>query len=312
MMGHGVFAATKGWRNASNRVIDHARPGANFSGNADQEKFGMRRNFRKQLLRSVVAAAGLSLLFVWQSFAQTGATSSSAASASKSATPSTGASAATPTVDQILARYVKAIGGREAWEKLHSRTSLGTIEIPSMNMSGTVMIHEKAPNKVLLVVILAGQPFRQGYDGTVGWSDDPQDGLKEKSGAQLAETARDADFYRPLHMEKTYTKLSVVGKDTVGDREAWVVEAGLPEGGADKLYFDTQTGLIVRALSQQHTDQGVNAVAEDFKDYREVDGVRLPFEVLQVNGDSALTIKLGEVHHNLELDDSEFSKPAVQ
>lgn len=271
----------------------------------------MKKSFGTLFWQSVVAAAAMSLLLAFQASAQTGATSSTAASASKS-TSSSSASVATPTVDQVLAHYVQAIGGRQAWEKLHSRTSLGTIEIPAMNLSGTVMIHEKAPNKVLLVVILAGQPFRQGYDGTVGWSDDPQDGLKEKSGAQLMETARDADFYRPLHMEKTYTKLAVTGKDTVGDREAWVVEAGLPEGGSDKLYFDRETGLIVRALSQQHTDQGVSAVAEDFKDYREVDGIKLPFEVLQVNGDSTLTIKLGEVHHNVELEDSEFSKPAVQ
>jgi hypothetical protein len=280
--------------------------------NADWEKSAMKRNSGKQLLRNLLAGAGLSLLFLGQISAQTDKAAPSAASTGKAETSSAGAPVATPTADQILARYVQAIGGRSAWAKLHSRTSLGTIEIPSMNVSGTVMIHEKAPNKVLLVVILAGQPFRQGYDGTVGWSDDPQDGLKEKSGAQLEETARDADFYRPLHMEKTYTKLSVVGKDSVGDRDAWVVEADLPEGGADKLYFDAQSGLIVRAVSQQHTDQGVSAVAEDFKDYREVDGVRLPFEVLQVNGGSTLTIKLGEVHHNVELEDGEFSKPAVQ
>ena len=219
---------------------------------------------------------------------------------------------ATPTVDQLLARYVKAIGGREAWEKLHSRTSLGTIVVPSMNLEGTVMIHEKAPNKVLLVVMLAGQPFRQGYDGKNGWSDDPTDGTKDKTGAQLAEAARDADFYRPLHMQATYTKLTIMGEEEVGGKKAWVVQADLPEGGADKIYFDEESGLIVRAVSQQHSDQGVVAVAEDFKDYREVDGVMLPFEVLQVNGDSALTIKLGEVHHNVELEDSEFAKPAVQ
>jgi len=207
---------------------------------------------------------------------------------------------------------VQAIGGREAWSKLHSRTSLGKIVVPSMSLTGTVMIHEKAPNKVLLVVILAGQAFRQGYDGTIGWSEDPQDGMKEKTGAQLEEAQRDADFYRPLHMEKTYTKLSVVGKEKVGERDAWVIQADLPEGGSDKLFFGAESGLILRAVSQQHTENGVTAVAEDFKDYREVDGVKLPFEIVQVNGNSSLTITLDEVRHNVELDDSEFVEPAVE
>jgi len=259
----------------------------------------------------LLAATGASLLLAAQSRAQSAATSTTPARASVlSGAPATAASL--PTVDQVLNRYVQAIGGRDAWSKLHSRTSLGTIQMPSMHLTGTVMIHEKAPNKVLLVVILAGQTYRQGYDGSVGWSDDPENGTKEKSGAQLVEAARDADFYRPLHMQKTYAKLAVTGEQKVGDRDAWQLRADLPEGGSDELFFDTQTGLIVRAVSQQHTDQGVQAVAEDFKDYREIDGVKLPFEVLQTNGDSTLTISLGEVRHNVDLDDSEFAKPAVQ
>ncbi|MGA9183965.1 MAG: hypothetical protein WBZ32_01595, partial [Candidatus Acidiferrales bacterium] len=95
------------------------------------------------------------------------------------------ASASLPTADQVLDKYVQAIGGRAAWEKLHSRTSLGTIEIPTMNLSGTVMVHEKAPNSMLLVVILSGNSFRQGFDGTVAWSDDPQNGVQVKSGQEL-------------------------------------------------------------------------------------------------------------------------------
>ena len=261
-------------------------------------------------LRLFLAAAGMSFLLAAPAGAQKPAAASAAPSAKDPAPRAT--SADVPTVDQILNRYVKAIGGRAAWEKLHSRTSLGTIVLTSMNMQGTVMIHEKAPNKVLLVVILAGQPFRQGYDGTVGWMDDPQNGTREKAGAQLAEAARDADFYHPLHMQDAYAKLTVTGMEKVGERNAWVLQADLPEGGSDKLFFDTESGLIVRAVTQQHTDQGVVPVAEDFKDYREVDGVKLPFEILQVSGDSTVTISLAEVHHNVELDDSEFARPAVQ
>lgn len=246
---------------------------------------------------SALAAAALCFLLILSAGAQS---------------PASSAVPATPTVEQVLNRYVEAIGGRAAWEKLHSRTSLGRIVVPSMGLIGTVMIHEKAPNKVLLVVIFGGQAFRQGYDGTVGWSDDPQEGMKEKTGAQLEEAQRDADFYRPLHMEKAYTKLSVVGQEKVGDRDTWVVHADLPKGGSDKIYFGVESGLILRAISQQYTENGMVAVTEDFKDYRDVDGVKLPFEILQVNGNSSLTITLDKVQHNVELDDSEFAEPAAQ
>ena len=88
------------------------------------------------------------------------------------------AAAATPTADQVLDHYVNAIGGRAAWTKLNSRVSKGTIEIPAMNnLSGTVEIHEKAPNSMLAVITLGGAVFEQGFDGSMAWSDDPQNGV---------------------------------------------------------------------------------------------------------------------------------------
>src|SRR5579863_2355202 len=102
-------------------------------------------------------------------------------------TPSkTQAAAAMPTADQVLDHYVNAIGGRAAWTKLNSRVSKGTIEIPSMNnLRGSVEIHEKAPNSMLAVITLGGAVFEQGFDGTTAWSDDPQNGLRVLSGAEL-------------------------------------------------------------------------------------------------------------------------------
>lgn len=216
------------------------------------------------------------------------------------------------TAQQILDKYVQAIGGREAWEKLKTRVSMGTIEIPSMSLSGTVLVHEKAPNRMLMVVILAGSAFRQGFDGTEGWSDDPVNGVRVKSGAALEEMRRDADFYHPLHLQQIYTKFAVKGTETINGRDAYVLEATLPDGGADKMYFDKESGLVIRMETQQHTSDGVQTFVEDIEDYHQVDGVKLPFTVHQTNSASSYTIRFGDVHHNTELDDSEFAQPAAQ
>ncbi|MBZ5696370.1 MAG: hypothetical protein LAN36_13550 [Acidobacteriia bacterium] len=235
-----------------------------------------------------------------------------AAKPSKPAPPSA-AAAATPTVDQILSHYVEAEGGRAAWQKLTSRESTGTIEVPSMSLSGTVEIHEKAPDRMLGVVTINGASFRQGFDGTTGWTDDPQNGFREVSGPELAETRRDADFFHPMDLRKLYSKLTVTGKEKIGERDAYVVECALPEGGdPDRMYFDAQTGLTLRAISQHHGPDGVTEYQEDFEDYREVDGVKLPFTIHQKNGDTAMTITISEVHHNVAVDDGLFAKPAVQ
>src|ERR1700722_13875215 len=78
------------------------------------------------------------------------------------ATPS---SAALPSADQVLKHYYAAIGGRAAWEKLHSRVSKGTIEIPAMNnLTGTIEVHMKAPDSILLVINVGGAVIQQGFD----------------------------------------------------------------------------------------------------------------------------------------------------
>lgn len=224
-----------------------------------------------------------------------------------------GSGPAIPSVEKIIEHYVAAVGGREAWQKLASRVSMGTIEVPSANLKGTVVIHEKAPDKMLTIIIVAGSAFREGFDGMAGWGEDPQNGVREQTGAELAEARRQADFYSPLNTYEHYSKLTFVGSEKVNEHNSYVLEAALPEGGApDKLYFDTASGLPVRLISQHHTPEGVTQFQEDFSDYREVDGVVLPFVIKQSGADSSFVVKISDLRHNVELQDSEFSKPAVQ
>ena len=224
-----------------------------------------------------------------------------------------GAAGVAPTVDQIISHYQQAVGGRAAWQKLKSRSSMGTIDVPSMNLSGTVVIHEKAPDKMLTIIIIAGSAFRQGFDGTVGWAEDPQDGLREQTGAELAEAKRQSDFYSPFDLHHHYSKL------VSRARKKWTIatltcsKPRLRKGASrTSCIFDAQSGLPVRIVSQHHTPEGVSEFREEFSDYREVDGVKLPFTISQESADSAFTVRISEVRHDVEFEDSEFAKPAVQ
>jgi len=97
----------------------------------------------------------------------------SATSASSDPKATSAVSAAVPaapvlTADQILENYIKAIGGRENWKKLTTRISTGTIDVPAMNLSGLVIVREKAPNRSIFTVNFNGAVFQQGFDGTIG------------------------------------------------------------------------------------------------------------------------------------------------
>ena len=271
---------------------------------------------RARRLVPVVAAllvTGVAPLAPAQSAAPRDAQESQTAT-TPSAPPATSAAPVLPQkVDPILESYARAIGGRQAWEKFTSQVLMGTIEVPSMGLTGTILIHEKAPNKFMSAVIVNGAVFRQGFDGTQGWTDDPKNGLRDQTGAELAESKRGADFLHAFRMGRAYAKIEVTGAEKIGDRDTWIVEATAPEGGEPtKMYFDTQTGLMLRVISQNHDADGVSQLQEDFEDYRVVDSVRIPFVWRQTNADTTYTLKFSEVHHNVELPDSEFAKPAAQ
>ena len=160
------------------------------------------RNGHHRILRRLLSLAAFCAAFRWW-HPRRARKSAATARANQGQTPTAAAPApAYPKVDQILDRYEEAIGGREAWAKFTSRVTMGTIEVPSMNLSGTVMIHEKAPDKMLSAVIINGAAFQQGYDGIQGWTDDPKNGLRDQTGPELAEAKRDADFLHAFHLRR--------------------------------------------------------------------------------------------------------------
>jgi len=228
------------------------------------------------------------------------------------AAPQTPPAAPLPSVDQVLNRYVNAVGGRSAWLNVTSRMTTGTIEVPAANLSGTIELREKAPDRILSEIRIAGVLFRQAYDGTVGWTDNVRDGLHQQTGVELSEAKRDADFYHPLDMRKLYTKLTIVGVEKINDHETYKMEAEVPDDPPDEIYFDTTTGLPDRVVSHRHNPQGVVDFLEDFDDYREVDGIKRPFTIHETTGENVLTIHISEVRNNVFLDDSVFTMPAAQ
>jgi len=218
-----------------------------------------------------------------------------------------------PTVDQILDKYVQSLGGRQALEKITSRVTKGTFEVSTMGLKGEIEIYAKAPNKSLRIQNLSGVgQILDGYDGKIGWSQNPMMGLREKSGEELAAIARASDIHASLKTRELYSKLESKGKEKVGNRETYVILATPATGAPVKMYFDTQTGLIARTDTDLDTPQGQFHVETTVEDYREVDGVKIAFTMRQESSMGSAVIKLTEVRHNVAIDDAKFNKPSGQ
>lgn len=219
----------------------------------------------------------------------------------------------TPTVDQILDKYVQALGGKAAMEKITSSAAKGTFEIAAFGATGSAEIWGKAPNKTAIRLDIPGFGIvQEGFNGTVAWAQEPQSGLREKTGAELASTKLEADFYRPIRLKQLYPKITVTGTEKVAEKDAFVLEATPAEGSPEKWYFDAASGLLVRIDAERESPQGKTAVQNYLEDYRDVGGVKEPFLNRIVSPSFTIVIKLDELKHNVEIDDAKFNKPATQ
>jgi zinc protease len=214
-------------------------------------------------------------------------------------------------VDQILDNYVKALGGKEALEKISSRTVKGSFDIEAMNATGTFESYTKAPDKSAIFITIPNfGAVQEVHDGTKAWSSDPQNGIRELSGAELAIRKRDSDFHQNTNLKKHYPKMEVKGKEKVGSSEAYVIEATPSEGSPEKFYFDLSTGLMVRRDVERDNPQGKIQVEIYYEDYKAVDGVKLAHTIRQVTPMFAFSLKYADVKQNVEIDEAKFSKPS--
>ena len=232
-----------------------------------------------------------------------------------------------PTVEQILARHAQGVGGRAATDKVQTRFSKTSLLRARLVNSGTpkaaviargeewpVEIYQKAPNKYLAIITTPDGVVQQGFNGTVGWVK-TADGVREMTGAQTARIKRQADFYRDFGIKDYYASLKVTGKEKIGEREAYVVEGASLDDRMEKLFFDAQSGLLVRRIVFTPIRLGLEPEQTDFEDYREVNGVKLPFVIRTSYLDDnhfGTTRKVIEVKQNIAIDDAKFDMPSAK
>jgi hypothetical protein len=225
-------------------------------------------------------------------------------------TPAAKTDAPLPTVEQVLENYVRALGGREALAKVTTRVVKGS----RVGADGVLVpeeIYQKAPDKLSVMTSYPNVTFRSGFDGARAWALDSRGA--DQLNDQFAEALRrEAEFYNGVRLRELYPKLTAVGRETVGGRETYVVRASASDGGVEKFYFDAQTGLLVRRYVEFKTVLGFTPVQVDYEDYREVDGVKLPFQLRWSNPRYSWGRKVEQIQHNVPIEDEKFTPPDIK
>ena len=209
---------------------------------------------------------------------------------------------------QIVDRYVQAIGGRPAFARLASRHI-----VAEMSMAGMTMQMETftaRPNKMLAVVNVSGMTITSGYDGQVAWTNSPATGPRLLSeGAELKQVLDNASFDRSLDPSASSTSMTTVGERTVEGRACWDVKIVSANGNESTNCFDKETGLLVGTRAKQASQMGEIEADIVIADYKDFDGVKMPTRmVANVMGQQMVTTIKSVSHAPIPAD--KFALPA--
>jgi outer membrane lipoprotein-sorting protein len=227
------------------------------------------------------------------------------------------------TANEVVEKNLAAMGGRGALAKLESRIATGSVAISTegADLAGPLVIYLKAPNKSRTLIRLdlsqsgmAEMVIDQRCDGKTAFASNSLQGDREISGNQLQNMLNASFPTQLLKYKEAGARVELVGKEKVGSREAYVLLYTPKTGPASRLFVDAETWLLLRAVVRVESLElgGEVEQTSDMSDYREVDGVKVPFAVAIVNPPQRITITLTKVEHNKPIDEAMFSRPAVK
>jgi len=215
---------------------------------------------------------------------------------------------AMPPADPILDKYLAAVGGADAVQKVTSRVEKGTLTgFGGQHFS--IDVYDKAPDKRVSVMHLPNGDSVTAFDGHSGWLSTPGRPAHIMTGEENAAAGMDADLHFAVHL-KTLRQKFLAGPGEKIDGHETVQVVGRTEGQPPlRLYFDSQSGLLLRLVRYTETPLGRLPTQIDYSDYRDADGVKVPFRWVLARPGNRFTIQVAEVHQNVPVDDTLFIPP---
>ncbi len=214
-----------------------------------------------------------------------------------------------PSPDQLFDKYLQTAGGKAAIDKITSRVMKGTITFGGRNVP--IDIYCKDLDKRISFTHTPDGDSVTAFDGHEGWLGIPARPPRDMHGQELDAAAMDADLHFPADLKQMFKEAQVQGSEKIGDADAYLV-VGKREGKPPlRLYFDKNSGLLVRLVRYADTPFGLLPTQIDYADYRQVEDVKIPFRWTLARTSGRFTIQIAEVKENVPVDDAKFVKPAA-
>ena len=241
-----------------------------------------------------------------------------------------------PSAESILNKYIQAAGGAQRLAGLKSFVGKGTsVGFGGFGGGGDVELVAQAPDKRATIIVFKDAPGRgdqiRTYDGRTGWVRTPLNVLGEfqLSGGDLDGARLDAQLSFPGQIKQLLTNWKTGPPGTIKDlpgptsqtslqkdvtlgqtHDVDVVQGSGPRGLLVTFYFERKTGLLLRELRYGNSPIGRVPTQIDFADYREVNGIKLPFRLTYAWLDGRDSIVLNEIKTNVSVSEAKFGRPA--
>jgi photosynthetic reaction center cytochrome c subunit len=218
------------------------------------------------------------------------------------------AAPALPTADQLFDKYLSASGGADAIQKITSRVEKGTLTV-SGGQHFPIDVYSKAPDKRISIMHMPGGESVTGFDGHSGWLSVPGRPPHIMNAEENAAARMDADLHSPVDV-KTQSRIWVVAPGEKIDGHDTTLAVGRTESQPPlRLYFESQSGLLLRLVRYSETPLGRLPTQIDYSDYRDADGVKVPYRWSLARPGNRFTIQIDELHQNVPVDDAKFIAP---
>ena len=218
--------------------------------------------------------------------------------------------------DEIIDRYLQAIGGAQRLATITSITATGTsVGFGGFGGGGAVQFYAKAPDQRTTVIEFKDAPGRdasiRSFDGKVGWIKTPLTVLGEYQvvGNELDGARLDAQLTFPGQIKQVLSNFRTLQPASINDKEVDVVQANGPGRVFVTMYFDKLTGYLVRSVRYAASPIGRMPTQVDYSDYRDVNGVKIPFKYTFAWLDGRDAFQLNNVRANVPIDAAKFGKP---
>lgn len=218
-------------------------------------------------------------------------------------------------VEDLRNKAVNAIGGEANIRKLTSRVTEADVDLVHQGVQAKAVTWAKAPNKSATetTFIALGKTIANGweyFDGTGGAEVYTFSPAEKFEGKRLDDIRLFNDFYAGIDWTTPYKKVEVTGTTKVNGEEAYIVAFEPKAGTPFKQYYSTTSFLLLRhdGSVASSTNSQVIPFTIHYSDYREIDGIKLPFKSVNNNPGNGDIISITKsVKHNVAVDDKVFA-----